>query len=133
MYVSVKQLNKQKKTIHSIDDLTKGLSQKIVQSETVEVALRGLAKAIDEIEEQRIKADVFRQQLVTALDSLNYGIAIYGQDDQLIHTNPYASSFFQEFIVALIADAIDELFQTRDGQEVIDQELDVLIILTRPQ
>ena len=24
---------------------------------------------------------------------LNYGIAIYGQDDQLIHTNPYASSF----------------------------------------
>ncbi len=126
MYVSVKQLNKQKKTIHSIDDLTKGLSQKIVQSETVEVALRGLAKAIDEIEEQRIKADAFRQQLVTALDSLNYGIAIYGQDDQLIHTNPYASSFLSGVHSgALIADAIDELFQTRDGQEVIDQELDV--------
>ena len=126
MYVSVKQLNKQKKTIHSIDDLTKGLSQKIVQSETVEVALRGLAKAIDEIEEQRIKADAFRQQLVTALDSLNYGIAIYGQNDQLIHTNPYASSFLSGVHSgALIADAIDELFQTRDGQEVIDQELDV--------
>ena len=126
MYVSVKQLNKQKKTIHSIDVLTKGLSQKIVQSETVEVALRGLAKAIDEIEEQRIKADAFRQQLVTALDSLNYGIAIYGQDDQLIHTNPYASSFLSGVHSgALIADAIDELFQTRDGQEVIDQELDV--------
>ena len=126
MYVSVKQLNKQKKTIHSIDDLTKGLSQKIVQSETVEVALRGLAKAIDEIEEQRITADAFRQQLVTALDSLNYGIAIYGQDDQLIHTNPYASSFLSGVHSgALIADAIDELFQTRDGQEVIDQELDV--------
>ena len=126
MYVSVKQLNKQKKTIHSIDDLTKGLSQKIVQSETVEVALRGLAKAIDEIEEQRIKADAFRQQLITALDSLNYGIAIYGQDDQLIHTNPYASSFLSGVHSgALIADAIDELFQTRDGQEVIDQELDV--------
>ena len=126
MYVSVKQLNKQKKTIHSIDDLTKGLSQKIVQSETVEVALRRLAKAIDEIEEQRIKADAFRQQLVTALDSLNYGIAIYGQDDQLIHTNPYASSFLSGVHSgALIADAIDELFQTRDGQEVIDQELDV--------
>ena len=126
IYVSVKQLNKQKKTIHSIDDLTKGLSQKIVQSETVEVALRGLAKAIDEIEEQRIKADAFRQQLVTALDSLNYGIAIYGQDDQLIHTNPYASSFLSGVHSgALIADAIDELFQTRDGQEVIDQELDV--------
>ena len=126
MYVSVKQLNKQKKTIHSIDDLTKGLSQKIVQSETVEIALRGLAKAIDEIEEQRIKADAFRQQLVTALDSLNYGIAIYGQDDQLIHTNPYASSFLSGVHSgALIADAIDELFQTRDGQEVIDQELDV--------
>ena len=126
MYVNVKQLNKQKKTIHSIDDLTKGLSQKIVQSETVEVALRGLAKAIDEIEEQRIKADAFRQQLVTALDSLNYGIAIYGQDDQLIHTNPYASSFLSGVHSgALIADAIDELFQTRDGQEVIDQELDV--------
>ena len=46
-----KQINKQKKTIHSIDDLTKG-SQKIVQSETVEVALRGLAKAIDEIEDK---------------------------------------------------------------------------------
>ena len=72
IYVSVKQLNKQKKTIRSIDDLTKGLSQKIVQSETVEVALRGLAKAIDEIEEQRIKADAFRQQLIAALDSLNY-------------------------------------------------------------
>ena len=126
MYVSVKQLNKQKKTIHSIDDLTKGLSQKIVQSETVEIALRGLAKAIDEIEEQRIKADAFRQQLITALDSLNYGIAIYGQDDQLIHTNPYASSFLSGVHSgALIADAIDELFQTRDGQEVIDQELDV--------
>ncbi len=126
MYVSVKQLNKQKKTIHSIDDLTKGLSQKIVQSENVEVALRGIAKAIDEIEEQRIKADAFRQQLVTALDSLNYGIAIYGQDDQLIHTNPYASSFLSGVHSgALIADAIDELFQTRDGQEVIDQELDV--------
>ncbi|MEC9210443.1 MAG: HAMP domain-containing sensor histidine kinase [Actinomycetota bacterium] len=126
IYVGVKQLNKQKKTIHSIDDLTKGLSQKIVQSETVEVALRGLAKAIDEIEEQRIKADAFRQQLVTALDSLNYGIAIYGQDDQLIHTNPYASSFLSGVHSgALIADAIDELFQTRDGQEVIDQELDV--------
>ena len=126
IYVNVKQLNKQKKTIHSIDDLTKGLSQKIVQSETVEVALRGLAKAIDEIEEQRIKADAFRQQLVTALDSLNYGIAIYGQDDQLIHTNPYASSFLSGVHSgALIADAIDELFQTRDGQEVIDQELDV--------
>ena len=126
MYVNVKQLNKQKKTIHSIDDLTKGLSQKIVQSETVEIALRGLAKAIDEIEEQRIKADAFRQQLVTALDSLNYGIAIYGQDDQLIHTNPYASSFLSGVHSgALIADAIDELFQTRDGQEVIDQELDV--------
>ena len=126
MYVNVKQLNKQKKTIHSIDDLTKGLSQKIVQSETVEVALRGLAKAIDEIEEQRIKADAFRQQLITALDSLNYGIAIYGQDDQLIHTNPYASSFLSGVHSgALIADAIDELFQTRDGQEVIDQELDV--------
>lgn len=126
MYVSVKQLNKQKKTIHSIDDLTKGLSQKIVQSETVEIALGGLAKAIDEIEEQRIKADAFRQQLVTALDSLNYGIAIYGQDDQLIHTNPYASSFLSGVHSgALIADAIDELFQTRDGQEVIDQELDV--------
>ena len=126
MYVSVKQLNKQKKTIHSIDDLTKGLSQKIVQSETVEVALRGLAKAIDEIEEQRIKADAFRQQLIAALDSLNYGIAIYGQDDQLIHTNPYASSFLSGVHSgALIADAIDELFQTRDGQEVIDQELDV--------
>ena len=126
IYVNVKQLNKQKKTIHSIDDLTKGLSQKIVQSETVEIALRGLAKAIDEIEEQRIKADAFRQQLVTALDSLNYGIAIYGQDDQLIHTNPYASSFLSGVHSgALIADAIDELFQTRDGQEVIDQELDV--------
>ena len=126
IYVSVKQLNKQKKTIHSIDDLTKGLSQKIVQSETVEVALRGLAKAIDEIEEQRIKADAFRQQLIAALDSLNYGIAIYGQDDQLIHTNPYASSFLSGVHSgALIADAIDELFQTRDGQEVIDQELDV--------
>lgn len=126
MYVSVKQLNKQKKTIHSIDDLTKGLSQKIVQSETVEIALRGLAKAIDEIEEQRIKADAFRQQLIAALDSLNYGIAIYGQDDQLIHTNPYASSFLSGVHSgALIADAIDELFQTRDGQEVIDQELDV--------
>jgi two-component system sensor histidine kinase SenX3 len=126
MYVSVKQLNKQKKTIHSIDDLTKGLSQKIVQSETVEVALRGLAKAIDEIEEQRITADAFRQQLIAALDSLNYGIAIYGQDDQLIHTNPYASSFLSGVHSgALIADAIDELFQTRDGQEVIDQELDV--------
>ena len=126
MYVNVKQLNKQKKTIHSIDDLTKGLSQKIVQSETVEIALRGLAKAIDEIEEQRIKADAFRQQLIAALDSLNYGIAIYGQDDQLIHTNPYASSFLSGVHSgALIADAIDELFQTRDGQEVIDQELDV--------
>ncbi|MEC8365247.1 MAG: HAMP domain-containing sensor histidine kinase [Actinomycetota bacterium] len=126
IYVGVKQLNKQKKTIHSIDDLTKGLSQKIVQSETVEVALRGLAKAIDEIEEQRIKADAFRQQLIAALDSLNYGIAIYGQDDQLIHTNPYASSFLSGVHSgALIADAIDELFQTRDGQEVIDQELDV--------
>ena len=126
IYVSVKQLNKQKKTIHSIDDLTKGLSQKIVQSETVEVALRGLAKAIDEIEEQRITADAFRQQLIAALDSLNYGIAIYGQDDQLIHTNPYASSFLSGVHSgALIADAIDELFQTRDGQEVIDQELDV--------
>ena len=126
IYVNVKQLNKQKKTIHSIDDLTKGLSQKIVQSETVEVALRGLAKAIDEIEEQRIKADAFRQQLIAALDSLNYGIAIYGQDDQLIHTNPYASSFLSGVHSgALIADAIDELFQTRDGQEVIDQELDV--------
>ena len=126
IYIGAKQLNKQKKTIHSIDDLTKGLSQKIVQSETVEVALRGLAKAIDEIEEQRIKADAFRQQLVTALDSLNYGIAIYGQDDQLIHTNPYASSFLSGVHSgALIADAIDELFQTRDGQEVIDQELDV--------
>ncbi|MEC7152476.1 MAG: HAMP domain-containing sensor histidine kinase [Actinomycetota bacterium] len=126
MYVSVKQLNKQKKTIHSIDDLTKGLSQKIVQSETVEVALRGLAKAIDEIEEQRITADAFRQQLIAALDSLNYGIAIYGQDDQLIHTNPYASSLLSGVHSgALIADAIDELFQTRDGQEVIDQELDV--------
>ena len=44
-----------KKTIHSIDDLTKGLSQK-KQSETVDLALRGLAKAIDEIEETRIKA-----------------------------------------------------------------------------
>ena len=99
MYVSVKQLNKQKKTIHSIDDLTKGLSQKIVQSETVEVALRGLAKAIDEIEEQRIKADVFRQQLVTALDSLNYGNSDLQVDDQLIHKPRYAS-FFQEFIVA---------------------------------
>ena len=126
IYVGVKQLNKQKKTIHSIDDLTKGLSQKIVQSETVEIALRGLAKAIDEIEEQRITADAFRQQLITALDSLNYGIAIYGQDDQLIHTNPYASSFLSGVHSgALIADAIDELFQTRDGQEVIDQELDV--------
>ncbi|MEC7116534.1 MAG: HAMP domain-containing sensor histidine kinase [Actinomycetota bacterium] len=126
IYVNVKQLNKQKKTIHSIDDLTKGLSQKIVQSETVEVALRGLAKAIDEIEEQRIKADAFRQQLIAALDSLNYGIAIYGQDDQLIHTNPYASSLLSGVHSgALIADAIDELFQTRDGQEVIDQELDV--------
>ena len=126
IYVGVKQLNKQKKTIHSIDDLTKGLSQKIVQSETVEVALRGLAKAIDEIEEQRIKADAFRQQLIAALDSLNYGIAIYGQDDQLIHTNPYASSLLSGVHSgALIADAIDELFQTRDGQEVIDQELDV--------
>ena len=126
IYVSVKQLNKQKKTIRSIDDLTKGLSQKIVQSETVEVALRGLARAIDEIEEQRIKADAFRQQLIAALDSLNYGIAIYGQDDQLIHTNPYASSFLSGVHSgALIADAIDELFQTRDGQEVIDQELDV--------
>ena len=126
IYVGAKQLNKQKKTIHSIDDLTKGLSQKIVQSETVEVALRGLAKAIDEIEEQRIKADAFRQQLIAALDSLNYGIAIYGQDDQLIHTNPYASSFLSGVHSgALIADAIDELFQTRDGQEVIDQELDV--------
>ncbi|MEC7117791.1 MAG: HAMP domain-containing sensor histidine kinase [Actinomycetota bacterium] len=126
MYVSVKQLNKQKKTIHSIDELTKGLSQKIVQSETVEVALRGLAKAIDEIEEQRITADAFRQQLIAALDSLNYGIAIYGQDDQLIHTNPYASSLLSGVHSgALIADAIDELFQTRDGQEVIDQELDV--------
>ena len=126
IYVGAKQLNKQKKTIHSIDDLTKGLSQKIVQSETVEVALRGLAKAIDEIEEQRITADAFRQQLVAALDSLNYGIAIYGQDDQLIHTNPYASSFLSGVHSgALIADAIDELFQTRDGQEVIDQELDV--------
>lgn len=126
IYVNVKQLNKQKKTIHSIDDLTKGLSQKIVQSETVEIALRGLAKAIDEIEEQRIKADAFRQQLIAALDSLNYGIAIYGQDDQLIHTNPYASSFLSGVHSgALIADAIDELFQTRDGQEVIDQELDV--------
>ena len=126
MYINVKQLNKQKKTIHSIDDLTKGLSQKIVQSETVEVALRGLAKAIDEIEEQRITADAFRQQLIAALDSLNYGIAIYGQDDQLIHTNPYASSFLSGVHSgALIADAIDELFQTRDGQEVIDQELDV--------
>ena len=126
IYVGVKQLNKQKKTIHSIDDLTKGLSQKIVQSETVEVALRGLAKAIDEIEEQRITADAFRQQLIAALDSLNYGIAIYGQDDQLIHTNPYASSLLSGVHSgALIADAIDELFQTRDGQEVIDQELDV--------
>ncbi len=126
MYINVKQLNKQKKTIHSIDDLTKGLSQKIVQSETVEVALRGLAKAIDEIEEQRITADAFRQQLIAALDSLNYGIAIYGQDDQLIHTNPYASSLLSGVHSgALIADAIDELFQTRDGQEVIDQELDV--------
>jgi len=126
IYVNVKQLNKQKKTIHSIDDLTKGLSQKIVQSETVEIALRGLAKAIDEIEEQRITADAFRQQLIAALDSLNYGIAIYGQDDQLIHTNPYASSFLSGVHSgALIADAIDELFQTRDGQEVIDQELDV--------
>ena len=126
IYVGVKQLNKQKKTIHSIDDLTKGLSQKIVQSETVEVALRGLAKAIDEIEEQRITTDAFRQQLIAALDSLNYGIAIYGQDDQLIHTNPYASSFLSGVHSgALIADAIDELFQTRDGQEVIDQELDV--------
>ena len=126
IYVNVKQLNKQKKTIHSIDDLKKGLSQKIVQSETVEIALRGLAKAIDEIEEQRIKADAFRQQLIAALDSLNYGIAIYGQDDQLIHTNPYASSFLSGVHSgALIADAIDELFQTRDGQEVIDQELDV--------
>ena len=126
IYVGAKQLNKQKKTIRSIDDLTKGLSQKIVQSETVEVALRGLAKAIDEIEEQRIKADAFRQQLTAALDSLNYGIAIYGQDDQLIHTNPYASSFLSGVHSgALIADAIDELFQTRDGQEVIDQELDV--------
>ena len=126
MYINVKQLNKQKKTIHSIDDLTKGLSQKIVQSETVEIALGGLAKAIDEIEEQRIKADAFRQQLIAALDSLNYGIAIYGQDDQLIHTNPYASSLLSGVHSgALIADAIDELFQTRDGQEVIDQELDV--------
>ena len=126
IYVGAKQLNKQKKTIHSIDDLTKGLSQKIVQSETVEVALRGLAKAIDEIEEQRITADAFRQQLIAALDSLNYGIAIYGQDDQLIHTNPYASSFLSGVHSgALIADAIDELFRTRDGQEVIDQELDV--------
>ena len=126
IYVGAKQLNKQKETIHSIDDLTKGLSQKIVQSETVEVALRGLAKAIDEIEEQRITADAFRQQLIAALDSLNYGIAIYGQDDQLIHTNPYASSFLSGVHSgALIADAIDELFQTRDGQEVIDQELDV--------
>ena len=126
IYVGAKQLNKQKKTIHSIDDLTKGLSQKIVQSETVEVALRGLAKAIDEIEEQRITTDAFRQQLIAALDSLNYGIAIYGQDDQLIHTNPYASSFLSGVHSgALIADAIDELFQTRDGQEVIDQELDV--------
>ena len=126
IYVSVKQLNKQKKTIRSIDDLTKGLSQKIVQSETVEVALRGLARAIDEIEEQRIKADAFRQQLIAALDSLNYGIAIYGQDDQLILTNPFASSFLSGVHSgALIADAIDELFQTRDGQEVIDQELDV--------
>lgn len=126
IYVGAKQLNKQKKTIHSIDDMTKDLSQKIVQSETVEVALRGLAKAIDEIEEQRIKADAFRQQLIAALDSLNYGIAIYGQDDQLIHTNPYASSFLSGVHSgALIADAIDELFQTRDGQEVIDQELDV--------
>ena len=126
IYVGAKQLNKQKKTIHSIDDLTKGLSQKIVQSETVEVALRGLAKAIDEIEEQRITADAFRQQLIAALDSLNYGIAIYGQDDQLIHTNPFASSFLSGVHSgALIADAIDELFQTRDGQEVIDQELDV--------
>ena len=126
IYIGAKQLNKQKKTIHSIDDLTKGLSQKIVQSETVEVALRGLAKAIDEIEEQRIKADAFRQQLVTALDSLNYGIAIYGKEDQLIHTNPYAYSFLSGVHSgALIADAIDELFQTRDGQEVIDQELDV--------
>ena len=126
IYVGAKQLNKLKKTIHAIDDLTKGLSQKIVQSETVEVALRGLAKAIDEIEEQRITADAFRQQLIAALDSLNYGIAIYGQDDQLIHTNPYASSFLSGVHSgALIADAIDELFQTRDGQEVIDQELDV--------
>ena len=126
IYVGAKQLNKQKKTIHSIDELTKGLSQKIVQSETVEIALRGLAKAIDEIEEQRITADAFRQQLIAALDSLNYGIAIYGQDDQLIHTNPYASSFLSGVHSgALIADAIDELFQTRDGQEVIDQELDV--------
>ena len=43
------------------------------------------------------------------LDSLNYGIDLCGQDDQLIHTNPYASSFLSGVHKQQI-DAIDELF-----------------------
>ena len=125
--VVLKQKNERKNALKAIDEMSKTLElDETIESETIQEASRRLTRSAHRIRETNLNLNKLQSQLTSSLDSLNYGIAIYGKNDQLVFQNPYASSFLSGIHSgALIADAIDQMFESRQGQEIVDQELDI--------
>lgn len=119
--------NDTQKLRENIDSLSrKILKTEEIFSSDVPSATRTLYRAVQHILDERRTEQKHTRRLSSSLETLNYGIAIYDQNNETIFKNPYADTFLTGLHSdALVADAVDDMFLSRVSHEIIEREVDI--------
>ena len=119
--------NDTQKLKENIDSLSrKILKTEEIFSSDVPSATRTLYRAVQHILDERRTEQKHTRRLSSSLETLNYGIAIYDQNNETIFKNPYADTFLTGLHSdALVADAVDDMFLSRVSHEIIEREVDI--------
>ena len=119
--------NDTQKLKENIDSLSrKILKTEEIFSSDVPSATRTLYRAVQHILDERRTEQKHTRRLSSSLETLNYGIAIYDQNNETIFKNPYADTFLTGLHSdALVADAVDDMFLSRVRHEIIEREVDI--------
>ena len=119
--------NDTQKLKENIDSLSrKILKTEEIFSSDVPSATRTLYRAVQHILDERRTDQKHTRRLSSSLETLNYGIAIYDQNNETIFKNPYADTFLTGLHSdALVADAVDDMFLSRVSHEIIEREVDI--------
>ena len=119
--------NDTQKLKENIDSLSrKILKTEEIFSSDVPSATRTLYRAVQHILDERRTEQKHTRRLSSSLETLNYGIAIYDQNNETIFKNPFADTFLTGLHSdALVADAVDDMFLSRVSHEIIEREVDI--------